>query len=96
MLVFFKCPIFPIFRIRKNGAFKKNEHKKDGHFEKKHVINFKTEKESKMKFFDFWAFQNRYAKYANILTVYAGATVTHLNREAICRLYFSAGHIQLF
>ena len=33
---------------RKNGAFKK-----------KHVINFKAEKEPKMKFFDCGAFQNK-------------------------------------
>ena len=37
------------------------EYKKVGHFEKKHVINFKTEKEPKMKFFDFGAFKMAYA-----------------------------------
>ena len=41
------------------GHFKKNEHKKTGNFEKKHVINFKTENEPKMKLFDFGAFQKQ-------------------------------------
>ena len=35
----------------------KSEHKKVGHFKKKHAINFKTEKEPKRKFFDFGAFE---------------------------------------
>ena len=30
-----------------------------GHFEKKRVINFKTENEPKMKLYDFWAFQKQ-------------------------------------
>ena len=38
---------------------KNSEHKKVRAFKKQHVINFKTEKETKMKFFDFWAFQNK-------------------------------------
>ena len=43
----------------KNGHFWKNEHKKVGHFEKKHVINFKTRKKPKMNMFDFGAFQKQ-------------------------------------
>ena len=31
----------------------------NGAFQKKHVINFEKEKELKMKFFDFGAFQNK-------------------------------------
>ena len=42
----------------KMDHFKNIEHKKVGHL-KKHVINLKTEKEPKMKFFDFGAFQNK-------------------------------------
>ena len=42
----------------KMGHFKNIEYKKVGHL-KKHVINLKTEKEPKMKFFDFGAFQNK-------------------------------------
>ena len=42
----------------KMGHFKNIEHKKVGHL-KKHVINLITEKEPKMKFFDFGAFQNK-------------------------------------
>ena len=38
-------------------ALNKNEHKNVGH-----VINFKTEKEPKMKFFDFWAFKKGHFK----------------------------------
>ena len=43
-----------VFRM---GHFKKFEHKKVGHFRKLALINFKTQKEPKMKFFDFGAFQ---------------------------------------
>ena len=32
--------------------------RKSGISKKMHVINFEREKEPKMKFFDFWAFQN--------------------------------------
>ena len=57
---FFKYPIFQN-QIGKNWVFqKRNEHKKLGHL-KKHVISFKTEKEPKLKFFDFGAFKNAYA-----------------------------------
>ena len=60
---FLKCPIFPIwFWNGKNGAFRKKSNpymvRKLGISKKMHVINFKTGKEPKMKFFDFWAFQN--------------------------------------
>ena len=41
------------------GHFRKNEHKKVGHFEKKHVIDLKTRKEPKMNMFDFGAFQEK-------------------------------------
>ena len=41
------------------GHFRKNEHKKVGHFEKKHVINFKTGKAPKSNMFDFGAFQEK-------------------------------------
>ena len=41
------------------GHFKIFEHKKVGHFEKKHVINCKTGKEPKMIMFDFGAFQEK-------------------------------------
>ena len=48
-------PHFSYFRnqIGKMGHFKIFEHKKFWH-----VINFKAEKEPKMKLFDFGAFQN--------------------------------------
>ena len=39
--------------------FKKIEHKKVGHFEKKHVIRFRTEQREKLKLFDFGAFQKK-------------------------------------
>ena len=42
----------------KNVVFK-NEVFEIPCFEKKHVINFKTEKEPEMKFFDFGSFQNK-------------------------------------
>ena len=42
-----------------NGAFQKNEHKKVGHFEKKHVISLKTENEPKIKLFDFGALRKQ-------------------------------------
>ena len=32
---------------------------------KMHVINFKTEKEPKMKFFDFWAFRKKWQKLSH-------------------------------
>jgi len=48
-----KCPIFPFSESkRKNGAFEKNEQKNWGISEKKHVINFNTENESKIKLLD--------------------------------------------
>ena len=66
-----KCPkkhvkyIFHVLAYPFLGALK-NEHKKVGHFKNKHVINFKTEKEPKMKFFHFGIFKKciSYAAYA--------------------------------
>ena len=43
----------------KMGHFKKKNIRKLGISKKKHVINFKTEKEPKIKLFDFWAFKKR-------------------------------------
>ena len=43
------------------GHFRKNDHKKVGPFEKKHVIDLKTRKEPKMNVFDFWAFEGKNA-----------------------------------
>jgi len=43
----------------KMGHFKKTNIRKWGISKKKHVINFKTEKEPTMKFFDFLAFQKK-------------------------------------
>ena len=44
-------------QIGKMGHFKETNIKMLGISERR-VINFKTEKEPKMKLFDFWAFQN--------------------------------------
>ena len=43
-------------KMRKMGHFKDFEPLKVGHFEKKHVTNFKTRAESKMNMFDFGSF----------------------------------------
>ena len=64
---FSKCPIFPVSESdRKKGAFRKKCNpymvRKLGISKKMHVINFKTEKEPKMKFFDFWAFRKKWQK----------------------------------
>ena len=48
-----------ILKIGKMGHFRKNDHKKVGHFEKKHAINFKTGKAPKLIMFDFGAFQEK-------------------------------------
>ena len=57
---FFKCPIFPIWfwKWEKWGISKFSNIRKRGISKFSHVINFKTQKEPKMKFIDFWAFQN--------------------------------------
>ena len=60
MFVFPEMPHFSHL-ILKLGHFRKNEHEKVGHFEKKHVINFKTEKAPKLNMSDFWAFQEKNA-----------------------------------
>ena len=67
---FSKCPFFPIwFWNGKNGAFRKKWKpymvRKLGISRKMHVINFKTEKEPKMKFFDFWAFRKKWQKLSH-------------------------------
>ena len=44
---------------RKMRHFENFKHKKVGHLKKKHVMNFKTEKNPKMKFFDLRTFRNK-------------------------------------
>ena len=55
----FEMPHFSHFQnqIGKMGHFKSFEHKKAGHFKKLGCDHLKTEKEPKMKFFDFGTFQ---------------------------------------
>ena len=61
MFVFPEMPHFSHFQNQtgKIGHFWKYEQEKVWHFEKKHVINFKTGKTPKLGMFDFGAFQEK-------------------------------------
>ena len=81
----FEMPHFVIFRIKKEkmGHFKYFEYsniRKWGISNNQHVINFKTEKELKMKFFDFGAFR-KIMKMVSHTPIFSGTPLQGFTQE---------------